>query len=436
MRSRLVALGGDLKLVHAALAADAGERPASESEDAAPQRLRDEITSVDGLLAQLRDRSEAVGHERDAAGEAVTAAASTLAAARGERDAAAERRKAAAEERRAARERLAERREQLLTIERELQDLELRVRGLTQQRANLEAARSAAVADVAPAHAALADAEAAERNLAATRGDRQAQLFGAERDLLESQSQLRELANRVQSLEQQLKDDGFVVDAAGVVRRPAPVEPDEADDADGGDSEVAGEQTTVALANGNPSPPPPSGGADVDPAELRDHIAELRGELRALGPVNLEAFEDLDEERDRHDFLSSQVDDLEAAEVQLREAIADLERRIRERFDETFVEVNTAFGEYFERFFGGGKAELVLVETPPDEDGEPGDAGVGRARAATGQARLLAAAALGRRARVDLGLAAVRAALGEPGAGLRPRRGRRRARRGQRRPLR
>ena len=49
---------------------------------------------------------------------------------------------------------------------------------------------------------------------------------------------------------------------------------------------------------------PASGGAEVDTVQLRERISELRGEIRALGPVNLEALDDLSEERERHDFLS------------------------------------------------------------------------------------------------------------------------------------
>ena len=366
LRGRLVALGGELRLIHAALAADDAERGDS-AEDAAP--LRGALVRIDEQLGALRDRSETVGEERDAAAEAVAVATSALATARGEREAAASRREAAEAERRLARERLVERREQAQAIQHELDDLELAVQNLSEQRVNAEATRASAEAAVAPAHAALADAEAAARTLTATRGDTQARLFAAERDLLEAEATLRECAARVQTLQQQLADDGMLVDDIGAVRRaPAPEtrHPDPA---------VAPDAVLAQRTNG--APPPPSGGADVSPEQLRNRVAELRGEIRALGPVNLEAMEDLTEERERHDFLVSQVADLETAEQQLRQAIGDLERRIRERFDETFELVNTAFSEYFERFFGGGTAALTLVEAAPDDESdEPGDAGV------------------------------------------------------------
>ena len=361
LRRRLVAISGELRLVHAALAADASAT--ASADPSAIEARRAGLTALAAEIARLRDRSEAVDMERDAAGEQVAAAAAAGAAAQGEREAARARHAAAEEELRRSRERLAERRDQALAIRRELEDIELSMRNLREQLANVQSAHGAAEEAVAPAHAALAEAETAERELAATRGDSQAQLFAAERELLEAQSSLRELATRVQTLEQQLADDGLTVDQAGTVRRQNGARPAlPAAEADA-ETEAA---AAVALAT-----PPAQGGAEVDRAELRERISELRGEIRALGPVNVQALEDLSEERERHDFLQGQVDDLEAAEAQLREAIHNLEQRIRERFDEIFGEVNASFGEYFRRFFGGGRAELIVVE-PEEKGGERG----------------------------------------------------------------
>ena len=69
--------------------------------------------------------------------------------------------------------------------------------------------------------------------------------------------------------------------------------------------------------------------------------------------------------------IGGQVADLEAAEEELRAAIRELRTLIRGRFDETFVQVNERFGEYFSRFFGGGVAELRLLENEEHDD-EPG----------------------------------------------------------------
>ena len=372
LRRRLVAIGSELRLAHAVLADDDSDAEPEDAE-AAIERERAALEALDARLAGLRDRSEAVGLERDGAGDRVAQAAAALASAEGERSAARDRQVALDEAQRSRGDRLAERRDQALVVRQELEDLELTLRDLGEQVANVEIARRAAEEAVAPAHAALADTERAERELTATRGDSQARLFAAERELLEAQSRLRELANRVQNLEQQIADDGLVLRDDGSVRRASTAQPQPELESDAAAQPVlaAGNGAGNGAASVLPAPVPASGGAEVDTALLRERISELRAELRALGPVNLEALDDLSEERERHDFLAGQVEDLEEAEAQLRTAIAELKREIRERFGDTFEHVNQSFADYFQRFFGGGRAELTIVE-PEQEGGEAG----------------------------------------------------------------
>lgn len=61
--------------------------------------------------------------------------------------------------------------------------------------------------------------------------------------------------------------------------------------------------------------------------------------------------------------LSSQISDLEAAEVDLRTLVTELDARIRSRFKENFQALAEQFGIYFERLFPGGNASLELSET-------------------------------------------------------------------------
>ncbi|MEO6043630.1 MAG: hypothetical protein ABIQ47_06885, partial [Tepidiformaceae bacterium] len=112
------------------------------------------------------------------------------------------------------------------------------------------------------------------------------------------------------------------------------------------------------------------GAAEVDIEETRSRIEEVRRQIRRLGAINAEAPEDFQELHDRHDFLTTQLTDLNDAEVQLREVIAELNEEIRIRFGVTFDRVNTAFGEYFSSFFGGGTASLSL--TDPENLAEAG----------------------------------------------------------------
>jgi chromosome segregation protein len=112
------------------------------------------------------------------------------------------------------------------------------------------------------------------------------------------------------------------------------------------------------------------GGASVDLEETRLKIEDLRRQIRRLGAINAEAPEDFRELNDRHDFLTTQMEDLREAEETLRAVITELNGEIRIRFSTTFEKVNTAFGEYFTAFFGGGNAALLLVD--PENIAESG----------------------------------------------------------------
>jgi chromosome segregation protein len=363
LRRDLGSLSGQMRLAHAALREDGTEGSAAAEARARLGALQGELVEVAAEIAKLRDRSSAVSAERDQVSERVTAAAAALAAAEGERDAARTRRTLRAEEQRAARERLEQRKELLAAVRREAEDIELSLRDLRAQVANNRTALAAAEAAVGPAHSRLAEALGEQRELGATRGDVQNRLFAAERDMLTSDAALRQAVSHRQMLRQQIADEGLEVALDGTVR-PAPPAPQPSLEDDAPSAAAPGLEAVVIRAA--------AGGADVDPEELRSRITDLRASIRNLGPVNIDALDDLSEERERHDFLTHQVSDLEAAEAELRIAIRDLEKLIRARFDETFGIVNKNFQMYFERFFGGGSAELQIVE--PEEEG--GDAGV------------------------------------------------------------
>ena len=336
------------------------------------------IEAVAQRITALRDRSLAVGAERDAAAEQVAIATQRHAAAEAERRSLVAQRDERVAARRAALERLAGRREQLAVLLREQEDLDLTLRDRREHLANNRTARAAAQAAIGPTHAAAADLAAQERELAATRGDVQRALLAAEREMLDSENRLRQAAERIQRLHAQITEEGMIVLDDGTVRPERPVVRPltgvglgvlESGGEDG-DGDVDGD--FIAAPAGD-LPTPVRGGADVDVAALRERITGLRAQIRALGPVNVDALEDLSAEQVRHDFLVGQVADLEAAEAELRAAIRDLMRLIRTRFVETFHVVNERFGEYFARFFGGGQAELRLVEAEDaDEEAEAG----------------------------------------------------------------
>ena len=108
---------------------------------------------------------------------------------------------------------------------------------------------------------------------------------------------------------------------------------------------------------------------EVDPSTMPDAEA-LEAEVNrhkrqrdALGAVNLRAEEDAKEVREEHDQLVKEKADLEEAIRTLRSGIASLNREGRERLLTAFEQVNSNFAMLFTHLFGGGEANLVMVES-------------------------------------------------------------------------
>ncbi|MFQ5579855.1 MAG: chromosome segregation protein SMC [Nitrospiria bacterium] len=104
--------------------------------------------------------------------------------------------------------------------------------------------------------------------------------------------------------------------------------------------------------------------------EAHAAAVKLRGILEQMGPVNMAAIEEHQELSTRHEFLTTQETDLTESMDSLREAIDKINKTTRGLFVDTFHTLNQKFGEVFDSFFGGGKAELIMLdETHPLESG-------------------------------------------------------------------
>ena len=90
-------------------------------------------------------------------------------------------------------------------------------------------------------------------------------------------------------------------------------------------------------------------------------LAELVAKIERLGPINLIAIEEYEEQSQRKSYLDRQHEDLSQALTTLEDAIRKIDRETRTRFRETFDKVNTEFQKLFPRLFGGGHAYLELV---------------------------------------------------------------------------
>ena len=100
--------------------------------------------------------------------------------------------------------------------------------------------------------------------------------------------------------------------------------------------------------------------ANIEQWELRSE--ELENKINRIGPVNLVAIEEFDEESERKEYLDRQYADLTEALDTLRSVIRKIDRETRTRFKDTFDRLNAGFNDFFPKLFGGGKAELQLTE--------------------------------------------------------------------------
>jgi len=104
--------------------------------------------------------------------------------------------------------------------------------------------------------------------------------------------------------------------------------------------------------------------------DLEENMNRLRAQLRRMGAINPEAQQEYRSVKERHSFLTAQLEDLHKAEADLHQVIEELDELTRREFIKTFDAVAEQFHSIFHRLFGGGAARLVL--TDPDNLTETG----------------------------------------------------------------
>jgi chromosome segregation protein len=129
-------------------------------------------------------------------------------------------------------------------------------------------------------------------------------------------------------------------EVAGAIREQARMEPEELG------RHVAGEAVAVPK----------------DAAGVEAHLFALERERDAIGPVNLRAEEEANEYAARLETMRTERADLSGAVGKLRAGIEELNAEGRERLLAAFEVINAHFQTLFQALFGGGQAELRLVE--------------------------------------------------------------------------
>ena len=100
-------------------------------------------------------------------------------------------------------------------------------------------------------------------------------------------------------------------------------------------------------------------------AEQEKRLKKAERELSALGKVNPLALEEFAALEERHQFLSSQLEDLKSSRKDLLDIIKEVDKRVQQVFTEAFADTSAQFDHVFARLFPGGEGKLVL--TDPDD---------------------------------------------------------------------
>ena len=103
-------------------------------------------------------------------------------------------------------------------------------------------------------------------------------------------------------------------------------------------------------------------GAATDWASVQQQVEALQQKIDEMGPVNLVAIEEYEETEQRHQFLTTQHDDLVHAKIQLLEVINRINTQTRQMFVETFEKIRDNFRLMFVDVFSGGNADLILSD--------------------------------------------------------------------------
>jgi chromosome segregation protein len=99
--------------------------------------------------------------------------------------------------------------------------------------------------------------------------------------------------------------------------------------------------------------------------EVERKILKLKAEIASAGEIDHVLLDEFKETESRHNFLSTQLIDLEKASNDLNVLIKDLDFKIHNEFTSSLDKINEEFNKFFQLMFGGGKAKLYLEKIKP-----------------------------------------------------------------------
>ena len=91
-------------------------------------------------------------------------------------------------------------------------------------------------------------------------------------------------------------------------------------------------------------------------------LEKIERKISRLGAINLAAMEEYAQEEERKSHLDKQHEELMRALETLQNAINKIDKETRTTFKDTFDDLNKSLGKSFPKLFGGGHAELILLD--------------------------------------------------------------------------
>ncbi len=95
--------------------------------------------------------------------------------------------------------------------------------------------------------------------------------------------------------------------------------------------------------------------------EWQDRLERIEQRIQRLGPINLAAIDEYEQESERRQYLDAQATDLNEALATLQRAIEKIDGETKARFKETFDQVNERLADLYPRLFGGGMSCLEMT---------------------------------------------------------------------------
>jgi len=99
-----------------------------------------------------------------------------------------------------------------------------------------------------------------------------------------------------------------------------------------------------------------------DVEKTKENVKHIKKIIKGLGHVHIGAIDEYKRVSERYTFLTKQKDDLVDAKETLFSVIAEMDKVMKERFEQTFIQISEEFSIVFKELFGGGHAKLNLTD--------------------------------------------------------------------------